>query len=106
LEEVVIAVGDLGDGIRTSLSQVRQIDNLARDSDYIRRALSIYRDYSHCGMGLARVDDLVRQWDGTLVVRSGQGRLTIASGAQQAEDGLLQIPGTQVEIVVRAIWGG
>lgn len=103
VDEVVIAVGDLGDGIRTRLSQMHQIDRLPEDSDYIRRALRIYRDHAHCGKGLARVEDLVRQWDGTLVVRSGCARVTIASGASQAEDGLLLIPGTQVEIVVRAI---
>lgn len=102
IKQVRIAVGDLGDGIKKSLGQRYNVTDLAADSDYIRRALEIYKDTPGGGKGLSRVDDLVNRWGGTLVVRSGNARVTIGGDAPGAEDGLIRIPGTQVEIVVRA----
>jgi len=103
--EIHIAVADLGIGIEESL--VRRHPELKhafqQGSQYIEHAFrqGVSGQLGKRGIGLDRVIALVRQWHGSLFVRSGQSSVRIEHNQVMCDDALAPIPGVQVSIMVR-----
>jgi anti-sigma regulatory factor (Ser/Thr protein kinase) len=102
---VKIAVMDVGIGFRRSLSHRFA---LRSDAEAIERALlhgaSRHEDEGR-GHGLAAVRRFVAQWDGRLSIRSGTARLSIVpkwSRGRDREAGLVNFPGSQINIILPA----
>jgi anti-anti-sigma regulatory factor len=109
---VSIAVGDLGIGIESSLHQGGGRRGLGRDerpqgSAAILRALDlgVTSRSTVGGVGLHLVSTIVNAWHGTLVIRSGSACVRIVGGQAYTQDGLVDVPGTQVTITVRSALG-
>jgi hypothetical protein len=54
-------------------------------------------------MGLYQVKTLVDRWQGILAIRSGRSSVRIAESQIYVRDGLVEVPGTQVTIIVRGV---
>ncbi|HEY6010236.1 MAG TPA: ATP-binding protein [Nitrospirota bacterium] len=100
---VRIAVMDVGVGFRKTLSGRF---SLRSDREAIEKALlhgaSRYADEGR-GHGLAAVRRFVSQWNGSLSIRSGTARLSLApvrAGMRAPERGLLPFPGAQINILL------
>lgn len=78
------------------------MSGLLAESDFIHKALDIHCSSGDGGTGLAAVDYYIKRWKGILSMRSGTARLIVENGQRISEDQLLEIPGTQVGITVRA----
>ena len=106
---VVIAVGDLGIGIRASLRTRSGIPllpdgvSLSTGSDFILHALNlgVTRRETPAGLGLYLVRSLVEEWQGSLVIRSHDSMIRMSADGFERADGLADITGTQVTITVR-----
>lgn len=102
MNEVCIAVGDLGLGIHSTLLSAGQIPPTMSQSAAISKALEMNVSCRGGGIGLEVVNDYIKKWNGTLSMRSATGRVTIDNGIPRTEDRLLYVPGVQVGITVRA----
>jgi hypothetical protein len=106
--EIVIAVVDLGIGIEQSLT-LRGVQppieagQVVQGSDYICHALrqGVSSRAEAAGLGLWRVQQIVDDWRGELVIRSAASQVRFANGSYITEDDLPLLPGTQVTITVR-----
>lgn len=99
-----MAVGDLGRGIRGSL--IRRHGEIGREPlDYLLEALSgrSARSNGRGGLGLGRVQQIVRAECGYLWLRSGMAAiLTQGPGDVRWYRQLAHVPGTQVAVELRA----
>lgn len=102
MNEVCIAVGDLGLGIHSTLLAAGQIPPETSQSAAISKALELNVSCRGGGLGLEVVNDYIKKWNGVLSMRSATGRVTIDNGIARTEDRLLYVPGVQVGITVRA----
>jgi hypothetical protein len=101
-------VGDLGIGIEESLGQQGARLGLAHGeappvgADAILRALQlgVTSRGDVGGVGLHLVNTLVKEWRGTLAIRSKQSSVRLVAGEAQSKNGLIEVPGTQVVITV------
>ena len=92
----VIAVGDLGMGIRTSLSQ-RYRKTLLNDVIAIRKAFDpAVSRLEGRGWGLTQVRAIAEKYNGTLWVRSGRG--LVKFHRQFSSHQTRHFPGTQISI--------
>lgn len=101
--DVVLAVGDLGQGIRNSLSA---FDNSSSQADvtYIVKALhgmSSRKDRPG-GLGLGAIRRIATASGGSIFIRSGTGRVAAFDSKDRAVGGLVNFPGTQVGITFRS----
>jgi hypothetical protein len=101
---VHVAVGDSGCGIRGSLAS--RHDNIGEAPlDYLKAAMQglSARDTGRGGLGLRRVEQIVASNKGYLWLRSETAAL-ITRGAKrtQSHEKLIQVPGTQVAVGLRA----
>lgn len=105
---VAMVVSDLGIGIEQSLRN-KPIGNgqatahLEEESDYILHALQLGVTGRNeiAGLGLPRVKQLVAQWNGVLVIRSRRSRIQASAEGVRKRNDLIDIPGTQVTILIR-----
>jgi anti-sigma regulatory factor (Ser/Thr protein kinase) len=103
--EFEIAVADAGIGIATSLREnARYRDKIGDDADAIELALTpgvtANPGGANRGVGLAAIQGLLARNAGTLLVRSGSGR--VEDGSQKAvQRGLIELPGTVVAVRMR-----
>lgn len=106
--EIVIAVADLGIGIEQSLTSRAvhppvKVGRAAQGSDYISYALlqGVSSRSEVAGLGLWRVQQIVKDWHGELVIRSTGSMVHVTDNSCITEDELAPVPGTQVTITVR-----
>lgn len=103
---LVIAVNDLGIGIRQSLGRTHAITPNMLDSDCIELALQhrVTGTNDNRGIGLDEVRRLALQSAEytELRIRSGTGALTIQQNQITKEDGLATIPGVQVTLILES----
>jgi hypothetical protein len=104
---VVISVGDLGIGIRESLTRKPSFNGtnsrLKNGSDFILEAMKMgvsSRD-TVAGTGLSHVRNLVEGWKGSLRIRSCRAAVWIEGNRVSVQDDLVEFPGTQVTINIR-----
>lgn len=95
-ERAIVAVGDVGVGIRESL---RELHGPMTDGEAIDRA--IQRDVSRFpdpgrGQGLASVAEGVRALGGTVRIRTGGASRVLSRSVREARDTLLPLQGTIV----------
>lgn len=97
--DVLLAIGDLGQGIRESLSPAFG-NNLGTDATYIRKALEglSARPGGRGGLGLATIQRIATASGGSVHIRSGAGHVVARSSGIHPRDGLLFLPGTQISI--------
>ena len=96
----VIAVGDLGMGIRASLSQ-RYPKKFLNDEIAIRRAFDpAMSRFENRGWGLTQVRSITEKYNGTLWARSGQG--LVKFHRQFTSHRTHPFPGTQISIYLEA----
>ena len=98
--QIEIAVGDIGIGIRNSLKRVAP-DFVSSDLLAIKRALfqgMSGRPDKSGGLGYRRVREILKQRDGTIQIRSGFGSITYSahSEKQQNTEHRCSFPGTQI----------
>ncbi|MCC6190550.1 MAG: sensor histidine kinase [Anaerolineales bacterium] len=101
---VRMAVGDLGQGIRGSLS-ARHGPFGSEPIDYIRAAMDgrTARASGRGGLGLRRVEQIAQSKQGYLWLRSETAAmLSRGPGTQDMQANLALIPGTQVAVEIRA----
>lgn len=94
-EFLVLAVGDLGIGIRQSLQRAVKVTN---DFQAVERALERYVSGTGTpgrGQGLAEVSEYIDRLGGWTVLRSGQARRQIGPQFPQTR-GVVRFPGTFV----------
>lgn len=104
---LVIAVNDLGIGIRQSLARVNRVNPDMPDSDCIEHALQrhVTGTREARGIGLDEVRRIVveNRHFSTLSIRSGRGILSIdsrVSGCIKKRDDLVNIPGVQITLTL------
>lgn len=97
--DVLLAIGDLGQGIRKSLSRVHG-DNLGTDAAYIKRAFEglSARPEGRGGLGLGAIRRIATASGGSVLIRSGTGRVIVQTSGIYLRDGLVFFPGTQIGI--------
>lgn len=96
----VIAVGDLGVGIRSSLSQ-RYPNIMANDVIAIRKAFDPGASrLTNRGWGLTQVRSVTEKYNGRLWVRSGRGLVKFHRQFSSHQTGFF--PGTQISIYLEA----
>lgn len=96
---VIIGVCDLGIGIKKSLS-CRYNVSLWNHREVIRNALQLGTSrYIDRGKGLYRVTEIVKKYCGTLIIRSGSGRVEI--GKRNSSITVPYFPGTQIYILLQ-----
>lgn len=98
---VVIGVGDLGVGIRTSLSRRIDITNLSHLDSIVHALKKDISAYPERGLGLYMVSKITKDYSGTLHIRSGNARLYLRHNPRGVET--TDFPGTQVSISLSAI---
>jgi hypothetical protein len=103
--EVVIAISDLGRGIRSSLSMRYPVDELS-DSDCILMALrpGVTHTAQVRGVGLNEVRRMALSGakDAELRIRSGKGSVVLrADGTKHTQDDLADIPGVHINLKLR-----
>ncbi len=99
-----IAVGDLGIGIRTSLSQ-RYPRELVNDVIAIRKAFDpAVSRLDNRGWGLTQVRSIAEKYNGTLWVRSGRGLVKFHRQFTSYQTHFF--PGTQISIYLEERFGG
>lgn len=106
---VVVAVADLGIGIEASLRRRRAWGGpggrraLGTGSGAILRAfdLGVSSRETVAGLGLPRVRQIVGEWHGLLAVRSFGSSVRFEEDAVYTQDGLAEVPGTQVTITAQ-----
>ena len=95
-----IAVGDLGVGIRESLSQ-RYPKIMANDAIAIRKAFDPATSrFDHRGWGLTQVRSITEKYNGTLWVRSGRGMVKFHRLFSSYQTNFF--PGTQISIYLES----
>lgn len=97
---VHLAVGDLGCGIRGSL-MTRHSDLGQRPIDYLRAAMSgrTARQTGRGGLGLQRVEQIVKQQGGYLWIRSETAGLLLQNSSRIIPKiSLPNLPGTQIAL--------
>lgn len=99
-DQIQIAVGDVGIGIRNSLKRVAP-DFVSNDLLAIKRALfqgMSGRPDKSGGLGYRRVREILTQRGGTIHIRSGYGSITYSahSEEQQNTEHRCSFPGTQI----------
>lgn len=107
---VVIAIADLGIGIKASLNSKPQgliLHNTRTPlagSEFILHALDlgVTSRAEIGGLGLPRVKTIVEDCQGSLRIRSFSSEVLFIGHEMQARDNLVEIPGTQVIIEVRS----
>ncbi len=101
---LVIAISDLGIGIRQSLERTNLIKENMTDSDCIQLALQhrVTGTGENRGIGLEEVRRLALQSakHTELRIRSGTGALTIRQDRDRKEDELAAIPGVQITLIL------
>jgi len=101
---VCVAVGDLGCGLRASLSA--RHGEIAHDPlDYLRAAMSgrTSRASGRGGLGLRTVEEVAKGAGGRLWLRSETAAVVSrASGKPRGQQGLRHVPGTQVAVDLRS----
>lgn len=97
--KIHIAIGDFGIGIKDSLQPVK----FSKDIEYIDYALQsgISSKEGVRGLGLAEVIKSVKNLCGEFTLRSGTASATIKGDVMTTKENLIDIPGTQVEIILR-----
>jgi hypothetical protein len=106
--EVRLAVGDLGQGIRGSLS-VKHGEFGQEPLDYLRAAMlgRSARLSGRGGMGLRRVEQIVESEGGYLWLRSETAAiLSCGPGKLEERGDLVYVPGTQVAVELHAPFPG
>lgn len=99
-DQIQIAVGDIGIGIRNSLKRVAP-DFVNNDLLAIKRAIfqgMSGRPDKSGGLGYKRVREILKQRGGTIQIRSGYGSITYSaySEEQQNTEHRCSFPGTQI----------
>lgn len=99
-DQIQIAVGDIGIGIRSSLKRIAP-DFVSNDVLAIKRALfqgMSGRPDKSGGLGYKRVREIIKQRGGTIHIRSGYGSITYSahSEEQQNTEHRCSFPGTQI----------
>ena len=95
-----IAISDLGQGIRSSLSAVHG-RAAGSTSGYIRRALGGLSARGHTAQGLNRLRTIAVTYGGALSIRSSDGCVTATAAGLRRRDGLAAFPGTQIAVTFR-----
>jgi ABC-type transporter Mla MlaB component len=98
---VVIGVGDLGVGIRASLGRRIDISSLNHLDAIIHALKKDTSAYPERGLGLYMVSKIMRDYAGTLHIRSGNARLYLRHNPRGIETA--NFPGTQVSISLSEI---
>lgn len=103
--EIHLAIGDIGIGIEESLIQrdATLKRHFSNGSDFIQHSLiqGVSGQSSNRGIGLHRVCELVNRWQGSIMIRSQSSQIRITGSEIEIWDGLIEVPGVQVFIVVR-----
>lgn len=99
-DQIQIAVGDVGIGIRNSLKRVAP-DFVSNDLLAIKRALfqgMSGRPDKSGGLGYKRIREILKQRGGKIQIRSGYGSITYSahSEEQQNTEHRCRFPGTQI----------
>lgn len=99
-DQIEIAVGDVGIGIRNSLKRVAP-DFVSNDLLAIKRALfqgMSGRPDKSGGLGYKRVREILKQRDGTIQIRSGYGSISYSAHSEQQQntEHRCSFPGTQI----------
>lgn len=102
---IELAVADAGIGIRKSLAKNPDFAGIAADCAAIRLAITegiTSVDDKYRGLGLAYVvDNIQRQRDRRLTIRSGKGIITLSGdGLIQDETTPIAYPGTAVSVII------
>lgn len=98
---VVIGVGDLGVGIRASLGRRVDISSLNHLDAIIHALKKDTSAYPERGLGLYMVSKIMKDYSGTLHIRSGDVRLYLRHNPRGIETS--NFPGTQVSISLSEI---
>lgn len=101
--DVLLAIGDAGQGIRHSLAAVHgQIAET--DAGYIAMAIEglSSRQVGLGGLGLGAIRRIAIASGGSLHVRSGAGRISAHGARLSIRNGLTFLPGTQISITFRS----
>jgi len=102
-KKLCLSIGDLGVGIRKSLTSNPKYPESRYDhTEAIKAAISGYSRHADIGRGggLMSVVAAIQKLDGWLKVRSGDVAVTIAANDQQRVDQYVLFPGTQIDINV------
>lgn len=100
-----LAVGDIGRGVRGSLSTIHQNYNLVDALDYLLEAMNgrTARLTGRGGLGLRQVERIVNANGGYLWLRSEDAAiLSRGQGTIQGQRNLAYFPGTQVAVELRS----
>lgn len=96
---VVIGVGDLGIGIKKSLSQHHEVGGWSHGAAMAKSLQKHFSRDPSRGLGLYIVNQICHRYDGNLHIRSGDTRLYIR-GHRQTEFVSCPFPGTMVSIAL------
>jgi len=103
LHRVILAVGDCGIGIRSSLSSNPQFASLA-DAPHYQVALKAFEPlvsrFPGCGTGLTEVRDGVANLNGRLALATGNGFVIIGPDGTKYGEMSYDLPGVQVELSI------
>lgn len=93
---VVIGVGDLGVGIKSSLGTRYDVSSWTHFDAIVQALKKEFSAYPNRGLGLYMVSKIAKDYGGALHVRSGDSRLYLRHNARGYQT--VQFPGTQVSI--------
>jgi anti-sigma regulatory factor (Ser/Thr protein kinase) len=93
---VVIGVGDLGVGIRSSLGRRYDVTSWSHTDAIVKALRKEFSALPNRGLGLYMVSKITRDCGGALHIRSGDARVYIRHNARGSQTVLF--PGTQVSI--------
>ena len=96
---VVIGVGDLGIGIKKSLSQRHDVSDWTHGAAIKNSLKQNFSRDDNRGLGLYIVNQICNRYRGSLHMRTGDTRLYIR-GRNQSEHPSVHFPGTQVAIAL------
>lgn len=100
--KIHIAIGDVGIGIKKSLSHI-DLTNLYSDLSFIQYALRLGTTSKQeaRGLGLAGVYSSINELSGLFRIRSGTASVLLQKNSSKFFENLPHIPGTQIEIIVQ-----
>ncbi|MFA6357404.1 MAG: ATP-binding protein [Candidatus Omnitrophota bacterium] len=93
---VVIGVGDLGVGIKSSLGARYDVSSWSHFDAIVQALKKEFSAYPNRGLGLYMVSKIAKDYGGALHIRSGDSRLYLRHNARGSQT--VQFPGTQVSI--------
>lgn len=95
---VIIGVGDLGVGIKSSLGKRYDVSSWSNFDAIVKALKKEFSAYPNRGLGLYMVSKITKDYGGALHIRSGDARAYLRQNIRGSQTA--QFPGTQVSITL------